>query len=173
MPNSGIPLSKSRKNFVRGDNMNIKTILLPLAALVPAVMVCFDADVNMGTWKLNDAKYKISPGVGKNTTVAIAAVGDSVKVTVDGIGSDGKPAHNEWTGKFDGKDYPVTGDPVSDTRAYKPVNDHTQALTENNGGKITKNRRVVVFADGKSRTATASRTNPVAQQITMTYCSAN
>ncbi len=149
--------------------MKIKTILLTLAALFTAVMVCFAADVNMGTWNLNDAKSKISPGAGKNTTVAIAAVGDSVKVTVDGIGSDGKPAHNEWTGKFDGKDYPVTGDPVSDTRAYKPVNDHTQALTEQKGGKITNTGRVVVSADGKSRTVTASRTNPDGKKITFTY----
>jgi len=33
------------------------------------------------------------------------AAGDSVKVTVAGIDGDGKPTHNEWTGKFDGKDY--------------------------------------------------------------------
>lgn len=28
-----------------------------------------------------------------------------MKITIDGIGSDGKPTHNEWTGKYDGKDY--------------------------------------------------------------------
>jgi len=27
-----------------------------------------------------------------------------VKITTDGIDADGKPAHSEWTGKFDGKD---------------------------------------------------------------------
>ena len=43
------------------------------------------------------------------------AVGDNVKVTVDGTDGEGKPTHNEWTGTFDGKDYPLTGDPASDT----------------------------------------------------------
>jgi hypothetical protein len=149
--------------------MKIKTVLLNLATLFAAVALCLAADVNMGTWKLNDGKSKISPGAGKNTTVVVAAVGGSVKVTVDGIGADGKPAHNEWTGKFDGKDYPITGDPASDMRAYKTVNDHTLALTEKKGGKVTNTGRVVVSADGKNRTVTASRTDADGKKISFTY----
>jgi hypothetical protein len=149
--------------------MKIKTILLTLAALLAGVVVCFAADVNIGTWKLNDAKSKISPGAGKNNTVIIAPAGDSVKVTVDGIGSDGKPTHNEWTGKFDGKDYAITGDPVSDMRAYKPVNDHTLALTEKKGDKITNTGRVVVSADGKTRTVTVSGTDANGKKTSVTF----
>ena len=55
----------------------------------------------------------------KNLTVTYEAVGDNIKATVDGVDGQGKPTHNEWTGKFDGKDYPVTGDPTSDTRSYQ------------------------------------------------------
>jgi hypothetical protein len=56
---------------------------------------------------------------------ASMAAGDNVMVMVDGIGSDGKPAHNEWTGKYDGKDYPVTGDANSEGwRRFKSVPDH-------------------------------------------------
>jgi hypothetical protein len=142
---------------------------LILAASFAAAVVCFAADVNMGTWKLNEAKSKISPGAGKNTKVVIAAAGDSVKVTVDGVGADGKPAHNEWTGKFDGKDYPLTGDPASDTRAYKSVDDHTQALTEKKGGKVTNTGRIVISADGKNRTVTASRTDAGGKKISFTF----
>ena len=149
--------------------MKIRTILLTLAAVFAVVAVCFAADVNMGTWKLNEAKSKISPGAPKNTMVVIAAAGDSVKVTVDGVGADGKPAHNEWTGKFDGKDYAITGDPVSDMRAYKPVDDHTLALTEKKGGKITNTGRVVVSADGKIRTVTASRTDTNGKKMSTTF----
>jgi hypothetical protein len=149
--------------------MKIRTILLPVAALFAVVAVCFAADVNMGTWKLNEAKSKISPGAPKNTMVVIAAAGDSMKVTVDGIGADGKPAHNEWTGKFDGKDYAITGDPASDMRAYKPVDDHTLALTEKKGGKTTNTGRVVVSADGKIRTVTASRTDANGKKMSTTF----
>ena len=71
--------------------MKTRTILLTLATLLAAVVVCFAAeDVNMGTWKLNETKSKISPGTPKNTTVVYAAAGDSVKVTVDGVAADGK-----------------------------------------------------------------------------------
>jgi hypothetical protein len=149
--------------------MKVRKMLLTLAALFAAAVVCFAADVNIGTWKLNEAKSKISPGTGKNTSVVIAAVGDNVKVTVDGVGADGKPTHNEWTGKFDGKDYRITGDPASDMRAYKTVNDHTQDLTEKKGGKPTNTGRIVVSADGKSRTVTASRTEADGKKVSFTY----
>jgi hypothetical protein len=149
--------------------MKIRKIFLTVGALFAVVAVCFAADVNMGTWKLNEAKSKISPGAPKNTMVVIAAAGDSVKVTVDGIGANGKPAHNEWTGKFDGNDYPLTGDPAADMRAYKPVNDHTLALTEKKGGKITNTGRVVVSADGKNRTVTVSGTDANGKKTSVTF----
>jgi hypothetical protein len=149
--------------------MKIRTILLSVVALLAVVAVCFAADVNIGTWKLNEAKSKVSPGAPKNTMVVIAAAGDNMKVTVDGVGADGKPAHNEWTGKFDGKDYPITGDPAANMRAYKPVNDHTLALTEKMGGKITNTGRVVVSADGKTRTVTVSRTDANGKKMSTTF----
>ena len=149
--------------------MKIRTILFSVVAVLAVVAVCLAADVNIGSWKLNEAKSKISPGAPKNTMVVIAAAGDSMKVTVDGIGADGKPAHNEWTGKFDGKDYPITGDPAADMRAYKPVNDHTLALTEKEGGKTTNTGRVVVSADGKTRTVTVSGTDANGKKMSVTF----
>ncbi|MGH9881479.1 MAG: hypothetical protein ACRD6N_08605 [Pyrinomonadaceae bacterium] len=140
--------------------MKAKTIVLTLALyLVPAV-VCFASQLEMGTWKLNEAKSKIAPGAVKNHTVTYEAAGDNVKVTVDGTDRDGKPTHNEWTGKFDGKDYPVTGDPASDARSYKMVGDRTLKLTIKKGGKVMVTGRIVMSADGKSRTVTTSGTDP-------------
>ena len=89
------------------------------------VAVCFADDANMGTWKLNEANSKLGPGAPKNNTVVYEAAGDKVKVTIDGTDKDGKPTRNEWTGKFDGKDYPVTGDPNSDARSITKIDDHT------------------------------------------------
>ncbi len=148
--------------------MRTRTILLTLATLFVAAVVCFAADAQLGTWKLNEAKSKLSPGAGKNHTVVYAAAGDSVKITVDGVDADGKPTHNEWTGKFDGKDYPVTGDPASDMRAYTRVDDHTLTLTVKKGGKVTVTIRVVVSADGKSRTVTVNGTDATGKKITST-----
>jgi hypothetical protein len=113
----------------------------------------------MGTWKLNEAKSKMTPGMPKNTMVAYEAAGDQVKATVDGVDGQGKATHNEWTGKFDGKDYAVTGDPNSDMRSYKIVNDRTMDLTVKKDGKVTMSGKIVLSADGKSRTTTVSGTD--------------
>jgi len=70
--------------------MKTRTLALALAAPFAAVMVAFAVDdVNMGTWKLNEAKSKIPAGAGKNTNVVYAMAGDSVKVTVDGVDGTG------------------------------------------------------------------------------------
>ena len=148
--------------------MKTRTILASLAVFFAGFALCFAADLNMGAWKLNDAKSKFGPGATKNTTVVYAAAGDNVTITVDGIDKDGKAVHNEWTGKFDGKDYPVTGDPTSDTRFYKKVDDHTIDLTVKKGGKVTGTGRIVVAADGKSRTVTLSLTDSSGKQVTST-----
>ena len=148
--------------------MKTRTILLTLAVFFAGVAVCFAADAQMGTWKLNEAKSKLSPGTPKNHTVVYAAAGDSVKVTVDGTDNDGKKTHNEWTGKFDGKDYPVTGDPASDARSYTRVNASTLSLIIKNGGKETGTVRVVISADGKTRTVTTTGTDAKGKKFSST-----
>jgi hypothetical protein len=136
--------------------MKTKTIGLTLALCFFAGAACFAADdANMGTWKLNEGKSKLTPGEGKNTTVAYEAAGDQVKVTIDGTDKDGKPTHNEWTGKFDGKDYAVTGDPKSDMRSYTKIDDHKLAFAVKKDGKTTVTGRIVVADDGKSRMVTS------------------
>src|SRR5437899_12137409 len=136
--------------------MKIKTIGLTLALCFFAGAACFAADdPQMGTWKLNESKSKLIPGEGKNTTVVYEAAGDQVKVTIDGTDKDGKPTHNEWTGKFDGKDYAVTGDPKSDMRSYTKVDDNTLAFTVKKDGKTTVTGRIGGVADGKASMRTA------------------
>jgi hypothetical protein len=139
--------------------MKTRTIVLTLALCFTAGAGCF-ASPQMGTWKLNEAKSKLAPGGPKNNTVVYEAAGDKVKVTVDGTDRDGKPTHNEWTGKFDGKEHPVTGDPNADARSYKTVDARTLELTVKKDGKITTTGRIVVSADGKSRTVTVNGTDP-------------
>jgi hypothetical protein len=122
----------------------------------------------MGTWKLNEAKSKIAAGAPKNSTVVYEASGDNIRVTVDGVDGQGKPTHNEWTGKFDGKDYPLTGDPVSDMRSYKKINDHTLELTNKKGDKVTMSGRIVVSSDGKTRTVKVKGTDAEGKKISTT-----
>jgi hypothetical protein len=149
--------------------MKPKAIVLTLTLFFVAAGVCFAAvNPHMGTWNLNEAKSKFAPGGARNKTVVYEAAGDDIKVTVDGTDREGKPAHNEWTGKFDGKDYPVTGDPDADMRSYKTVNAHTLALTNKKGGKVTLTGLIVVSANGKTRTVTTTGTDAQGKKVKST-----
>jgi hypothetical protein len=146
--------------------LKTRTILLAFVTCLVGLTLCFAADnPNMGTWKLNEAKSKFGPGSPKNMMVMYEAAGDSVKVTVDGVDGQGKPAHNEWTGKFDGKDYPLTGDSTADMRSYKKVNGNTMDLWNKKDGKVVTSGHIVVSADGKIRTVTTTGTDAAGKKV--------
>jgi hypothetical protein len=136
----------------------IKTrIALIVGALaLTAMAVASAASPQMGTWKLNDAKSKIAPGMGKNTMVSYTEMKDKVKVTVDGVDKDGKPTHSVWVGKFDGKAYPAKGNLPYNAVAYKMVDDHTNNITAMKDGKMVWSGKIKVAADGKMRTVNIS-----------------
>src|SRR2546430_1343044 len=96
--------------------MKSKTLLVTLALCLATGTVCFAANAQMGTWRLNVKKSKLG-GMARNNTVVYSSMVFQTKVTIDGTDEKGKPTHNEWTGRFDGKDYAVTGDPTSDMRS--------------------------------------------------------
>jgi len=150
--------------------MKTRAIALTLMVCVLALATSFAKDhpmnPQMGTWKLNEAKSKLPAGATKNVTVIYTAVGDMTKVTTDGFTGDGKPSHTEWTGKFDGKDYPLTGDPTADTRSYVKVNQYTLTLENKKAGKVTTSAKVVVAADGKTRILTGSGMNAAGEKVT-------
>ena len=148
--------------------MKTKVIVLTLAVVFAGVVVCLADDPNMGTWKLNEAKSKFGPGATKNNTVIYEAAGDMVKATVDGTDSTGAATHNEWTGKFNGRYYAVTGDPTSDQRAYRKVSSRVLSLTTKKAGKVTLTGRITVSRDGKHRTVTTTGKDSKGKWVTNT-----
>lgn len=140
--------------------MKARTLLLTLFVCLFAVAMYAADNPNMGTWKLNEAKSKIPAGAAKNTTVVYSADGDNVKVTTDGVDGKGQPAHSEWVGQFDGKDYPVTGGESGATRSYKAVNERTTDIVGKVNGKETLHGKIEVAKDGKSRTVDIESTAP-------------
>jgi hypothetical protein len=148
--------------------MKMRTSLLTLAMCLVAVMCYASADAMMGTWKLNESKSKIGAGAPKNSTVTYEAAGDSIKVTIEGTAADGTPTRSEWTGKFDGKEYPSTGNPNEDMRSAKQVNARTLDVTSKKGGKVVLTAHVVVSADGKTRTVTVHTTDSSGKKVTST-----
>lgn len=145
--------------------MKARMFLLTTALCFAGTALSFAQGPQMGTWKLDEAKSKTPAGLPKNSTVIYAADGDNIKVTTDGTGGDGKPTHTEWTGKFDGKDYPLTGDPTADSRSYKMIDEHTLDLTNKKGGKVTTSGKVEVSRDGKTRTLHLTATDPSGKKV--------
>ena len=120
----------------------------------------FAADVFSGNWKVNVVKSKYDPGPApKSATSKIDAMEGGLKFTNDGVNSEGKPTHSEWSGKFDGKDNPVEGDPNRDTAALKKIDDYTIEISNKKAGKPTTTIRTVFSKDGKTRTQTVKGTN--------------
>ena len=148
--------------------MKTKTIALAAALCMMAVVLGASDDPNVGSWKLNEAKSKIVAGAAKNTTVVYTVVGDSYKCVVDGVDAAGNPAHNEWTGKFDGKDYPITGDPAADTRSVKMVKAGHFTLINKKGGKTVVEGTMDFSADLKTRTLTIHATDASGKKVTST-----
>ena len=142
-------------------------ILFTLAVLfVGGVNVCLAQSPHMGTWKLNEAKSKFGPGATKNNTVVYEPAGDQIKVTVDGTDSNGNAVHSEWTGKFNGRYYAVTGSATGDMRSYTRVNSHTMRFREKMGGKVVLTGTITVSRSGKSRTVTTTSKNAQGKWVT-------
>ena len=147
--------------------MKAKTIALAISLVFVTVAMGFQTDPQIGTWKINEAKSKFA-GKARNHTVVYEAAGDQVKVTVDGVDESGNNTHSEWTGKYDGKEYPVTGDSNSDVRSYRKINKNTLSITGKKNGKVTLSGRIVVARNGKSRTVTTTTTTDAQGKKTTT-----
>jgi hypothetical protein len=110
-----------------------------------------------GTWKLNAAKSKFSPGPPPKTmTVTYSTVGkDGVKIVVDMTPATGAAQHWEMTAHYDGKEYPVKGNPNADMVSVKLIDATTGESTFKKAGKVTAVNTRTLSADGKTLTVTS------------------
>lgn len=143
--------------------------LAVVSALVTALAsagVAQTSDPRIGTWKLNVAKSKYSPGPApKSGGVTFSAAGQGTKVAVETVGVDGSKIPWEYTANFDGKPYPVKGNPDGDMVVAKRVNPNTVETSYTLKGKPTTVNTAVVSADGKTLTVTSKGTNGQGQKI--------
>jgi hypothetical protein len=132
--------------------MKAKAIALTLGLILVAGGL-YAADQFEGTWKLNESKSKLTPGTDKGTKIVYNSrvIGDELTVTTDGIEGDRTPIHSEWKGKFDGKDYAITGDPDANMCSYQKINDRTLSMTAKKGAEVVLQGLIIVAADGKSQ----------------------
>ncbi len=144
-----------------------------LAALALFGGTAIAADMLAGTWRLNVAKSKFSPGPPpQSNVIKIESVAGGLKLVADGADSQGRKTHNEYTAKFDGSDHPtkpmLDGKPNpngADTVSWKRVDDYTYEVTNKLKGKTLNVAKHVISKDGKTRTVTTTGTNAEGQKV--------
>ena len=123
-------------------------------------------DPRMGTWKLNVAKSKYSPGPApQSLTLKVEPSGQGEKVTAEFVNTDGTRTTSQYTANFDGKDYPFTGSAVADTVSLKRIDARTTDRTDKKGGKVVQTLKRVVSQNGKTMTVTVKGTNAQGQAV--------
>ena len=140
---------------------------LTAGVLVLAVMAAAQTDPFVGTWTLNVAKSKYSPGPGpKATTSVYEAAGKGYKVSVKTEPANGPAQSWSYTTNLDGKESPITGNnPNADAVTVKRIDAHTLEVVSKKGGQVVATQKNVVSKDGKIRTVTTTGTDAQGQKI--------
>jgi len=113
----------------------------------------------LGTWQLNLAKSTFRPGPAPTReTRTYESAGDGVKFTQRGVAADGRQTLVEFTARYDGKSYPLTGSPSVDSVAFTLVDGHRVDAVETKDGKKIFDIQRVISADGRTMTVTSKGT---------------
>ena len=131
-------------------------VMAGIAVLTAGVSAQSADDPSVGSWKLNVAKSKFTPGPPIKADTRSYDVKDSwLIVTTETTGADGNRTGVRFAARFDGKDYPQIGRfaPTVALISYQPVDKRTLKYTvKDTTGKVTSTNTRTVSADGKTMT---------------------
>ncbi len=102
-----------------------------------------------GTWQLNREQSDIPP-VTKSQVCVIETDGVFVKMRETLVNDKGETLTISVDGKFDGRDYPVSGTPFADTVSYRLVTPNTIEGVAKKGGVVIVRETAVLSNDGKT-----------------------
>lgn len=129
----------------------IPAIVLLTTSLIAGIAMA--ADPVVGSWTLDVAKSKFSPGPAlKSATRVYTESADGMSLDGKTVAADGKEAAMHVSYKADGTSYPVTGNPDADSVTPKSVDARTWDFTLTKAGKVVGSVHRVVSADGKTLT---------------------
>jgi hypothetical protein len=145
--------------------------LMVFSILVLALAsVALDMDLAAGTWKQDSthATAGCQTSSAPNTRILrIEAQKKDLKVVLDTVDAGGNPVRVEFAGKYDGKDYPVTGLPDADTVSLRQLDAYTVDCSYKKSGTVVKSERVVVSSDWKRATVFQKGPDPFKLDFTL------
>jgi hypothetical protein len=129
----------------------IPVIVLLAATFISGIAMA--ADPIVGTWTLDVAKSKFSPGPApKSATRVYSESAEGVTLDSKTVGADGKETSLHVAYKADGKSYPLTGNPDADSLTGKSANPRVGNFSLTKAGKVVGTVHRVVSLDGKTLT---------------------
>jgi hypothetical protein len=131
----------------------MRTLRVLCALLLFAVTALAADDPFTGTWKLNIAKSKLLVGDKTTSDVYHMVADDSTIKFTDEITLDKEVRKVTVDAKFDGKYYPIKGDPDTDAVAYQRKG-NTVTATLKKGAKVVGKYKAGVSQDGQITTVT-------------------
>lgn len=134
--------------------------------LTAAAVAAQGTNPRVGTWHLNVAKSKYSPGPApKSQTLIITASGNSETVTSESVSASGDKTSTAYTAAYDGKPYPLKGSQLADSVTLKRIDDYTSERSDSKDGKVVQTYTRAVSKDGKTMTVTIKGTNAQGQPV--------
>ena len=138
--------------------------VLGLTSVVALGQAKSDLKMLAGTWKLNVAKSKFTPGPApKSQTLTWKPTATGFSFTNDVIDAQGQTTHNEQNGTFDGTPYAVKFAKFNGMRTTKWIDAFTFEGVDTIDGKVMASRTSVISKDGKMLTITSKGTNAQGQ----------
>src|ERR1700722_11354540 len=131
-----------------------------LAALAFTSLAAAQSDLRVGTWSLNVAKSKYTPGPPPSSeTRTYMAQGHGLQVSIESVDTKGNRASLRYTASDDGKDYPMTGLTVANAVSIKRIDARNFEVDTKKDGKIIGTTRGAISKDGKTLTLTSQTLN--------------
>ena len=125
------------------------------------------SDPRIGTWTLNVAKSKYTPGPPPvSETRTYATQGHDTQVSVESVDGKGNHASLRYAANDDGKDYPLTGLAFANAVATRRRGPNAFEADTKMNGKIIGTTRGEISKDGKVLTLTTKTVGPNGQAIT-------
>ena len=151
--------------------MKSAAVGLGLAMFIAVAGLWGQQDPQMGTWKLNVAKSKYSPGPPpRSGTITIEPYGtNGLKVAIELLNAQGERLTIGYSPRFYGKEYPRietgAGAVNGQTVTIKRIDAHTIERIAYLAGKKLTTERWVISPDGKTRTTTQTGPGPDGKQV--------
>ncbi len=163
--------AEGRRDKAEGSRQKAKRALVvgTLAAIIVALGVSLAAqapDPILGTWELNVAKSRFSPGpTPRSQTRVMVQDGAVVRATSKGIDSSGNPTSSQWTITYDGTEQKIVGNPEADSQILKRIDPFHTETTIKKGGKVLQTAYREISKDGKTMTLTFKGVNSKGQTV--------